>query len=197
MVKNRNQIPVIDKFNDNNIKIFALGGLGEVGKNMYVIECGNEIIVIDCGILFPDTGYGIDYVIQDYTYLINNEDKIKGLFITHGHEDHIGAIPHFLSKVNVPAIYANGIAIDLINDKLNSFNKQSANIIAFNRDSVIKFDNFEVSFFQTNHSIPDSFGIAIKTRLGYILHTGDFKFDFTPLSTPTEYDKRASRSSHE
>ena len=191
MVKNKNQIPVIESFSDNNIKIFALGGLGEIGKNMYVFECGNEILVVDCGILFPDTGYGIDYVIQDYTYLIQNEDKIKALFITHGHEDHIGAIPHFLSKVKVPVIYANGIAIDLIYDKLNSLCKSEANIVSFDRDSVFKYDNFEVSFFQTNHSIPDSFGIAIKTRLGYILHTGDFKFDFTPVANSTEYDKLA------
>ena len=191
MVKNKNQIPVIESFNDNNIKIFALGGLGEVGKNMYVFECQNEILVVDCGILFPDTGYGIDYVIQDYTYLIENQDKIKALFITHGHEDHIGAIPHFLSKVKVPVIYANGIAIDLIYDKLNSLCKTEANIVPFDRDSVYKYDNFEVSFFQTNHSIPDSFGIAIKTRLGYILHTGDFKFDFTPVANSTEYDKLA------
>lgn len=189
MVKNRNQIPIIEKFNDNNIKIFALGGLGEVGKNMYVVECGKEILIIDCGIMFPDTGYGVDYVIQDYTYLINNKDKIKGLFITHGHEDHIGAIPHFLAQVDINAIYANGLAIDLIKDKLNHFNKESIEIIPFDKDSIFKYDNFEVSFFQTNHSIPDSFGIAIKTRLGYIIHTGDFKFDFTPVANPTEYDK--------
>ena len=189
MVKNKNQVPIIEKFNDNNIKIFALGGLGEVGKNMYVFECGKEILIVDCGIMFPDTGYGIDYIIQDYTYLINNEDKIKGLFITHGHEDHIGAIPHLLDKVNINAIYANGLAIDLIKDKLNYFNKESTNIISFDKDSIFKYDNFEVSFFQTNHSIPDSFGIAIKTRLGYIIHTGDFKFDFTPVANPTEYDK--------
>ena len=189
MVKSKNQTPIIEKFNDNNIKIFALGGLGEVGKNMYVVECGNEIIIIDCGIMFPDTGYGVDYIIQDYTYLVQNEEKIKALFITHGHEDHIGAIPHFISKVNVPVIYANGIAIDLIYDKLNSFAKQETNIVPFERDTIIKYDNFEVSFFQTNHSIPDSFGIAIKTRLGYIIHTGDFKFDFTPVGNSTEYDK--------
>ena len=192
MTKTKKQIPVIEKFNDNNIKIFALGGLGEVGKNMYVVECGKEIIIIDCGIMFPDTGYGIDYIIQDYDYLIKNEEKIKGLFITHGHEDHIGAIPHFLEAVKIPAIYANGIAIDLINEKLNSALKQSTNIITFDSDSVYEFDNFTVTFFQTNHSIPDSFGIAIKTRLGYIVHTGDFKFDFTPVGLPTEYHKIAS-----
>lgn len=189
MIKTKNQIPVIEHFNDNNIKIFALGGLGEVGKNMYVFECKDEIIIVDCGIMFPDTGYGVDYIIQDYTYLEENESKIKGLFITHGHEDHIGAIPHFINRVKVPAIYANGIAIDLIEDKLNSFNKLEANIIPFDKDSVFTYNNFEVSFFQTNHSIPDSFGIAIKTRLGYIVHTGDFKFDFTPVANPTEYDK--------
>ena len=189
MVKTKNHIPIIDKFNDNNIKIFALGGLGEVGKNMYVVECADELLIIDCGIMFPDTGYGIDYVIQDFTYLIENEHKIKALFITHGHEDHIGAIPHLINKVNIPVIYANGIAIDLIYDKLNSFHKSEANIVAFDKDMIINYNNFEVSFFQTNHSIPDSFGIAIKTRLGYIIHTGDFKFDFTPVGNSTEYDK--------
>ena len=192
MVKSKNQVPIIERFNDNNVKIFALGGLGEVGKNMYIVECGNEIVIIDCGIMFPDTGYGVDYVIQDYTYLIQNEDKIKGLFITHGHEDHIGAIPHFINQVKVPAIYANGIAIDLILDKLNAQNKEKVNIIAFDKDTIIQYDNFIVSFFQTNHSIPDSYGIAIKTRLGYIIHTGDFKFDFTPVGNSTEYDKLAS-----
>lgn len=192
MVKSKNQVPIIERFNDNNVKIFALGGLGEVGKNMYIVECGNEIVIIDCGIMFPDTGYGVDYVIQDYTYLIQNEDKIKGLFITHGHEDHIGAIPHFINQVKVPAIYANGIAIDLILDKLNAQDKEKVNIIAFDKDTIIQYDNFIVSFFQTNHSIPDSYGIAIKTRLGYIIHTGDFKFDFTPVGNSTEYDKLAS-----
>lgn len=189
MVKNKNQTPIIEKFNDSNIKLFALGGLGEIGKNMYVFECNNEIVIIDCGIMFPDSNYGIDYVIQDYTYLISNQDKIKGLFITHGHEDHIGAIPHFLKSVTIPAIYASGIAVDLINEKMKEFHNSDYKLIEYNKDSIYSFENFEISFFQTNHSIPDSYGIALKTRLGYIIHTGDFKFDFTPVGNPTEFDK--------
>jgi ribonuclease J len=189
MIANKRQLPKAEGFSDDNIRVFALGGLDEVGKNMYVVESGNEIIVIDSGIMFPDTGYGVDYIIPDYTYLKKNEEKIIGLFITHGHEDHIGGIPYLLRKVNIPKVYATGIAINLINNKLSEFNNIPINLVEYNHDSVYNFRNFEVSFFRTNHSIPDSFGIAIKTRLGYILHTGDFKFDFTPLFKHTDYAK--------
>lgn len=182
-------LPVVEHFKDKNIKIFALGGLGEVGKNMYCVECDDELIVIDSGILFPDNAYGVDYIIPDYTYLIQNESKIKGLFITHGHEDHIGGIPYLLKKVNIPTIYATGLAVGLIKNKLSEHNNIKANIQEFSAESNYYFKNFEISFFKTNHSIPDSFGIAIKTRLGYILHTGDFKFDFTPLGNQTDYHK--------
>lgn len=182
-------IPIFDSFNDNNIKVFALGGLGEVGKNMYCIECSNELIIIDAGLIFSDTGLGVDYAIPDFTYLKNNQDKIKGLFITHGHEDHIGAIPYLLKEVSIENIYANGIAIDLIKSKLKEF-KINTEIKEYTDDSVYTYENFTVSFFRTNHSIPDSHGIAIKTRLGYILHTGDFKFDFTPIgNNHTEFIK--------
>lgn len=176
-------------FNDKNIKIFALGGLDEVGKNMYCIEVDNELIVIDSGIMFPDSNYGVDYIIPDYTYLKDNEEKIVGLFITHGHEDHIGGIPYLLRKVNIPKVYVNGLAISLIQNKLAEHNNIHTQFEEFHGDSVYKFKNFEVSFFRTNHSIPDSFGIAIKTKLGYIIHTGDFKFDFTPLVRHTDYAK--------
>ncbi|HNZ50020.1 MAG TPA: ribonuclease J [Bacilli bacterium] len=179
----------MERFNDNNIKIFALGGLDEIGKNMYVVECDQELIIIDAGIMFPGDNYGIDYIIPDYTYLMDNVDKIIGLFITHGHEDHIGGIPYLLRKVSIPKIYASGIAVGLIKNKLSEFSNLSPNIIEYHNDSVFKFQNFEISFFKTNHSIPDSSGIAIKTNQGYILHTGDFKFDFTPLSGHTEYAK--------
>ena len=187
--KKRNLSPIIDSFNDENIKFFALGGLGEVGKNMYVFECKDEIIIVDSGIMFPDSLYGVDYIIPDYTYLKTNEHKIKALFITHGHEDHIGAIPHLVKSVNIPTIYANGLAVHLIKMKFSEFNCGYNDLVEFQSDSVIKFENFTVSFIRTNHSIPDSFGIAIKTKLGYLIHTGDFKFDFTPLANHTEYDK--------
>lgn len=180
--------PVFDSFNDNNVKVFALGGLGEVGKNMYCVECGDEIVIIDCGILFPDSDYGIDLVIPNFTYLINNYSKIKGLFITHGHEDHIGAIPYLLKAIDNIPIYANGIAIELINEKAKECGVVP-NIISYTSDSVYEFNNFTISFFKTNHSIPDSHGIIIKTYLGYIIHTGDFKFDLTPQSNHTEYYK--------
>ena len=189
MTKNKNQIPIVDSFNDENIKVFALGGLGEVGKNMYCIECGKELIIIDSGIMFPDSGFGIDYVIPDYTYLINNQHKIKALFITHGHEDHIGGIPHLLSKVKVPVIYASGLAVELIKNKMSEYVKQDYTLQEYKSDTVITYQHFSVSFFSTNHSIPDSFGIAVKTKLGYILHTGDFKIDFTPLGHYTDFSK--------
>lgn len=192
--KTKRQLPLAERFNDDNIKVFALGGLDEVGKNMYVVECGDEIIVIDSGIMFPGTGYGVDYVIPDYTYLKNNEEKIIGLFITHGHEDHIGGIPYLLRRVKIPKVYASGIAVNLIRNKLSEFNNIPINLVEYNHNSVFDFKNFQISFFRTNHSIPDSFGIAIKTRLGYILHTGDFKFDFTPLFKHTEYAKLTSFS---
>lgn len=175
--------------NDNAIRVFALGGLGEVGKNMYVIEKNNEIIIIDSGILFPDSNLGINYLIPNYTYLKANENKIVGLFITHGHEDHIGGIPYLLKEVNIPKVYASGLAIGLIKNKLNEFNNIPINLVEFNDNSVFKFKNFEISFFKTNHSIPDSFGMAINTELGYILHTGDFKFDFTPIGPKTDFHK--------
>ena len=192
MVKNRNQIPVVNSFNDENIKVFALGGLGEVGKNMYCIESGNELIIIDSGIMFPDSGFGIDYIIPDYTYLKNNQHKIKALFITHGHEDHIGGIPHLLAQVHIPVIYAAGLAVELIKNKMSEYIRQDYNIQEFTSDTIIKYNNFTVSFFSTNHSIPDSYGIAIKTKLGYILHTGDFKIDFTPLGHTTDFSKITS-----
>ena len=174
---------------DNNVKVFALGGLGEVGKNMYIIEQNDEIIIIDSGILFPEDNYGVDYIIPDYTYLKENEKKIIGLFITHGHEDHIGGIPYLLKEVKIPVIFACGLAVGLIKNKLSQFANLRVTIEEYNKNSIYTFNNFEISFFRTNHSIPDSYGIAIKTAYGYILHTGDFKFDFTPIAEHTEYSK--------
>ena len=171
--------------------VFALGGLGEVGKNCYCIEYYDQIFIIDSGILFPDEHLlGVDYVIPDFTYLMQNEEKIVGLFITHGHEDHIGGIPYLLKQVKIPKIYAAGIAVDLIHAKLSEHAGLSVpEIINFSNDSKFEFTNTTISFVRLNHSIPDSYAIAIKTKEGTILHTGDFKIDFTPVGPNAEYDK--------
>lgn len=180
------------KKSTNDILVYSLGGLGAVGMNMYAIECADEILLMDAGILFAGGETpGVDYIIPDFTYLIENQAKIKALFITHGHEDHIGALPFLLEKINIPVIYASGIAYSLIKNKMFEYPKLSYNLSKYTSDSIFKYNNFEVSFFRTNHSIPDSFGIAFKTRLGYIVNTGDFKFDFTPLGPGSDYYKMA------
>ena len=179
----------------SEIGIFALGGLGEVGKNMYVIDYLEQLFIIDAGILFPDEHLlGVDYVIPDYTYLIENQHKIVGLFITHGHEDHIGGIPFLLKKVKIPKIYAAGVTVDLIENKLEDYPDllSKTQIVEFKSHFVYKFKGVEVSFLRLNHSIPDSFAIVLKTDLGTIVHTGDFKIDLTPVGPGAEYDKLAT-----
>ncbi|MBO5414096.1 MAG: ribonuclease J [Bacilli bacterium] len=169
-------------FDGADTKIFALGGLGEVGKNMYCIMHGNEIIITDAGVIFPAGELmGIDYVIPDFTFLKKNENKIKGLFITHGHEDHIGGIPFLLTQVKVPVIYAPNQAVGLIRKKLDERNIQFKNLFVYTEETVVKFKNMSVEFFRTTHSIPDSHGICIHTPNGNIVNTGDFKFDLTPI----------------
>ena len=174
------------------VGVFALGGLGEVGKNMYVIEYKDEIIVIDSGVMFPDDHLlGIDYVIPEYTYLKDNQDKIQALIITHGHEDHIGGIPWLLRQVKIPKIYASGIALGLIKNKMQEHKGISLPLFAYYENDILRFNQLKISFFRTNHSIPDSFGIVINTPQGKIVHTGDFKIDLTPTGPDADYAKMA------
>ena len=175
---------------EQNVKVYSLGGLGVVGMNMYVVEVDDEIIVIDAGVLFADDDvHGVNYIIPDFTHLVENESRIAGLFITHGHEDHIGGLPFLLQKVKIPTIYAAGIAVPLIENKLAEFPNIEYNLKEYNSDSIIEYKNTSVSFFRTNHSIPDSYGIAIKTKYGYVVNSGDFKFDFSPLGHMSDFHK--------
>lgn len=180
------------KNNEDATYIVALGGLGEVGKNMYAFTHKDEIYIIDAGVMFPESDLlGVDYVIQDTTYLKQNEDKIKGLIITHGHEDHIGGISFLLQSVNIPMIYAPKIAVDLINKKLVDRNIGYKNIEVINEDSIVKSKYFNIEFVRTTHSIPDSYAIVLHTPNGTIFETGDFKFDLTPIGPMADLHKMA------
>ena len=179
---------------NNNIptRVIALGGLGEVGKNMYLIEHDSEILVIDAGVMFPEDGLlGVDYVIQDVSYLKKNASKIKGLFITHGHEDHIGGIPFLLQAINIPKIYTPKIAKDLIEKKLVEKNIKYENYEIITPELEVKTKYFNITFVNTTHSIPDSYAFLIKTPNGTIFETGDFKFDLTPVGPMADIHKMA------
>jgi len=181
----------------DNTKVFALGGLGEVGKNMYCIMHKDEIIIIDSGVMFPeDSLLGIDYVIPDYTFLKENQEKIKALLITHGHEDHIGGIPFLLQTIHIPKIYAPSQAKALIDKKLEEKNIKYKNVIIYNEDTNIKTKYFNIEFFRTTHSIPDSHGISINSPNGTIVMTGDFKIDLTPIGPMSNIHKMAQIGSN-
>lgn len=176
----------------NETKIIVLGGLGEVGKNMYCVMHDDEIVIIDAGIAFPEGGLlGIDYVLPDVTFLKQNENKIKALVITHGHEDHIGAIPFLVQNVNIPAIYAPKQAKELISMKLEDKNIRYDNLNVYTDETKLQFKNIKVEFFRTTHSIPDSHGIVITTPNGTVVTTGDFKFDLTPIGPMADLHKMA------
>ena len=178
---------------ESPISIYALGGLCEVGKNTYCIESENSLIIIDAGVMFPGADLpGVDYVIPDYSKLKNSRQKVKALFITHGHEDHIGGIPFLLQNLHIPVIFAPRLAIQLIQHKLEDMRiREEVKFVEYNAESVINVDEFRVTFFQVTHSIPDSYGIVVDTPQGRIVHTGDFKIDLTPVGQKIELSKIA------
>ncbi|SCG83268.1 ribonuclease J [Proteiniborus sp. DW1] len=166
----------------SKLKIIPLGGLNEVGKNITVIEYEDDIIIIDCGMIFPeDEMLGIDVVIPDITYLLKNKEKIKGIVLTHGHEDHVGALPYVLKKINIP-IFGAKLTLGLVENKLKEHNINNAVLNIVNPSQSIKLGQFEIDFIRTTHSIPDSLALAIHTPVGTIVHTGDFKVDYTPIN---------------
>jgi ribonuclease J len=167
----------------DKLLIFALGGVGEIGKNMYVVQYGNDIVVIDSGLKFPEEDMlGIDIVIPDIGYLTENKDKIRGILLTHGHEDHIGGLPYVMKQLNVP-LYGTKLTLGLVETKLKEANLLGeTKRIMINADSELTLGSIKATFFKTNHSIPDSVGVALETPEGIVVHTGDFKFDQTPVN---------------
>ena len=182
----------MNKEKTNETKIIVLGGLGEVGKNMYCVMHNDAIVIIDAGVSFPESELmGVDYVLPDFTFLKENEDKIQALLITHGHEDHIGGVPFLLQSVNIPAIYAPNHAKELIAVKLQDRNIRYDNLYGYDDKTKLKFKDIEVEFFRITHSIPDSHGISLTTPDGRIVTTGDYKFDLTPIGPMADLYKMA------
>lgn len=166
----------------NTLKIIPLGGVDGIGMNMTVFECAGDMIIVDCGVAFPEEDmYGIDLVIPDFTYVKNNRDKLRGLFLTHGHEDHIGAIPYLLKELDMP-IYGTALTLGILSGKLLEHGIKNANLITVTADSDVDAGCFNIEFIGVNHSIPDATALCISTPVGRVLHTGDFKVDFAPVS---------------
>ncbi len=164
------------------LKIAFLGGLNEIGKNLTVFECNDDIVILDCGMAFPDGDMlGVDLVIPDFTYLEQNKDRVKGIVITHGHEDHIGGLPYLLSKVNVP-IYGTRLTVGLIENKLKEHSLDHVSLHAVDAGGTVSLGCFDIELIHVNHSIPDAVGVAIHSPAGTVVHTGDFKIDCTPMS---------------
>jgi len=178
--------------NQRKVQIIPLGGLGEIGKNMTVFRYGDDIILIDAGLMFPeDDMLGIDLVIPDITYLLDNRDKVKAIFLTHGHEDHIGALPYVLKNLDVP-VYGTALTLGILQGRLRENNVSDDNLITIKPGDRIKAGDFTLEFIRVNHSIPDAISIVIKTPIGTIIHTGDFKFDQTPVDGQvTQFNKFA------
>lgn len=167
----------------DKLSIFALGGVGEIGKNMYVVQYANDIVIIDAGLKFPDEDMlGVDIVIPDISYLVENQDMVRGIVLTHGHEDHIGGLPYVLKQLNVP-VFGTKLTLGLVESKLKEAGiLGETKRVLINGDSELTLGKLGISFFRTNHSIPDSVGVCIDTPEGYVVHTGDFKFDQTPVN---------------
>ena len=166
---------------EQKLQIIPLGGLGEIGKNMTVIRYGDEMIVIDSGLMFPENDMlGVDLVIPDYSYLIENQNYLRAIILTHGHEDHIGALPYVLKNLSVP-VYGTKLTLGILEGRLKETGADSRNLHAVAPGEIIMLGCFSVGFLRVNHSIPDAVGLSIKTPLGMIVHTGDFKFDYTPI----------------
>lgn len=178
--------------NQNKVQIIPLGGLGEIGKNMTVFKYGDDIILIDAGLMFPeDDMLGIDLVIPDFTYLIENRDKVRAIFLTHGHEDHIGALPYVLKQIDVP-VYGTALTLGILEGRLKENGVSSEGLCVIKPGDRIKAGAFNLEFIRVNHSIPDAISIAIHTPIGTIIHTGDFKFDHTPVDGQvTQFNKFA------
>ncbi len=167
---------------NGKVRVFALGGVGEIGKNMYGIEVDEDIIVVDAGLMFPDDDMlGVDIVIPDVSYLVENEERVKGIILTHGHEDHIGGLSYVLKKINVP-VYGTKLTLGLVEEKLKEAGiLKETTLRLIDSNSRVKLGKTPVSFFRTSHSIPDCVGVCVETTQGAVVHTGDFKFDQTPV----------------